>query len=166
VSAFGDVAFGLAARPGAGLAGAGRREFDPGPAGFRKADGNSLFRVACAVFAFANMVHFLTHKLASLSGWSFAFAGIFTGSLNGFSFWHRCSPCYPKRTSGPNPLRLGWMVTPTRRRRAFLAADCGVGLFDRGVVEVTRRRLGVGLSGINLKHPFRSYPLRLATAAS
>jgi hypothetical protein len=40
------------------------------------------------MFAFPNMLHFLAHKLASLSAGRFAFALIFARSFDCFFVWH------------------------------------------------------------------------------
>jgi hypothetical protein len=43
------------------------------------------------VFAFANVVHFFTHKFACLCAWRFAFSRILFGSLDGFLVGHKSS---------------------------------------------------------------------------
>jgi hypothetical protein len=44
------------------------------------------------MLAFANMVYFFTDELPRLGARRLAFAGVFSGSFNGFSFRHMQNP--------------------------------------------------------------------------
>src|SRR5262249_4695759 len=65
-----------------------RRQFYSGPPRFGETNCYRLLRRSGAVFAFPNVFHFFTHKLASLGAGRLAFALIFTRAFNYIFFWH------------------------------------------------------------------------------
>ena len=65
-----------------------RRQLYSGPPRFRETNCYRLLRRSGAVFAFPNVLHFLAHKLPSLSAGRFSFALILARAFNHFFFWH------------------------------------------------------------------------------
>jgi hypothetical protein len=65
-----------------------RRQFYSGPPRFGETNCYRLLRRSGAVFAFPNVLHFFTHKLASLSAGRLAFALVLARVFNYFFFWH------------------------------------------------------------------------------
>src|ERR1044071_9408896 len=82
---------GLAARSAAGCSPARRRQLHPGASRFGKPNRDRLFRAACAVLAFADVVHLFADKLARLRAGRFAFAAVPFSASQCFLFWHLSS---------------------------------------------------------------------------
>jgi hypothetical protein len=71
-----------------GIASTRLRQFHARAAGFRKGDGNGLFRIGRAVLSFANVVHLFADEFAGLGAGRFAFLFVSLGSFNYFLLWH------------------------------------------------------------------------------
>jgi hypothetical protein len=67
-------------------------QIDTGAPSLRQSDRNRLFCGTCSVFALANMLDFLVHKLTGLRARSLAFAFVAAGSFDRFLLWHVTSP--------------------------------------------------------------------------
>lgn len=65
-----------------------RRQLYSRPSRFRETNSYGLLWRPRAVFAFPNVLHFFTHKLASLSAGRLPFALIFARAFNYIFFWH------------------------------------------------------------------------------
>ena len=65
-----------------------RRQLYSRPPRFGEANCYCLLRRPGAVFAFPNVFHFFTHKLASLSTGRLAFALVLARAFNYIFFWH------------------------------------------------------------------------------
>src|SRR5579864_4940826 len=86
------IALRLLASGARGLAAFRSLQFHARPASFGETDGNGLFRIPRAVFAFADMVHLFAHKLARLCAGRLAFPGVFSCPFQGSLFRHGCAP--------------------------------------------------------------------------
>jgi hypothetical protein len=85
-AAFGEIALGLAF--GSRLAALGRWQLHSGPARLRQTDRDRLLRRARAMFALADVLHLLAHKLPCLRRRRQPLPFVFACPFNCFVFWH------------------------------------------------------------------------------
>jgi hypothetical protein len=73
----------------------GQRQPNASAPRFRESDRDRLLRRSSAMFAFANMMHFLAYEFSGLRARRFPFSSVFSRSLDDVFFWHRSSPDHP-----------------------------------------------------------------------